>query len=130
MYKKIISDEIRAYKKKIGINLAARRKEKGLSQANLAELVGISTSSLGCIEIGRSQPKIDTLWKFAKILGIQPHEIYINEPNKSEKELRETRNKLNEANIKLEEANKTIEKLKFCKKLVQELGKIYDKEIL
>jgi len=54
----------------------------------------------------------------------------INEPNKSEKELRETRNKLNEANMKLEEASKTIEKFKYCKKLVQELGKIYDKEIL
>ena len=42
-------------------NIASLRKEKGISQKHLAEVLNISTSTLGMWEIGKREPSIDKL---------------------------------------------------------------------
>lgn len=48
--------------------------EKGrqVTQAELAELAGVSTAAWSTWEAGRSQPPLDTLEKVAQVLGIDP----------------------------------------------------------
>lgn len=45
----------------IGDNVSLLRREKGLTQANFAELVGVSDRTISNIENGREVPNGDTL---------------------------------------------------------------------
>lgn len=48
------------------------RKKKGLTQHELAALSDISQTALSQIETGETQPKLETIAKICKGLGIEP----------------------------------------------------------
>lgn len=61
--------------KKLGKNIKYFRKERELTQEELAEKVGVSLEFIGRIEIATSKPSLDTLFKIAKALNIEPYEL-------------------------------------------------------
>ena len=54
----------------IGKKICKLRKEKGFSLSKLAEIAGISKSTLSAIESGESNPTISTLWAIANALNV------------------------------------------------------------
>src|SRR4051794_26943127 len=54
----------------VGINLRRLRSKRGLSLQQLAQRSGVSRAMLGQIEIGRSAPTINLLWKIARALDV------------------------------------------------------------
>ena len=56
-------------------NLKLARIKKNLTQKQLAELVGVSSSSINRIETGKQILKIDMLNKLAEILEIPVNEL-------------------------------------------------------
>lgn len=67
MYNSINGGE---YVPNIGENIKKIRKEKKKTQAQLAQLAGISRSYLGDLENNRKSPSMDTLFKLSKNLGV------------------------------------------------------------
>ena len=63
-------------KKMLGKRIKYIRKQRGLTQEQLAEKVGIGTPNISYIECGKFAPAIDTLEKIAKILNVEPYELY------------------------------------------------------
>jgi transcriptional regulator with XRE-family HTH domain len=61
--------------KKLGKNIKNIRKDKGLTQDKLSEKVKLSIEFIGRIEIATSKPSLDTLFKIAKVLDIEPYEL-------------------------------------------------------
>lgn len=59
----------------IGENLKKIRKSRNLTQEKIAELTGLPQSTISNIEKNISSPKIDTLSKLAKGLGIEVSEL-------------------------------------------------------
>ncbi|MCO1599791.1 helix-turn-helix domain-containing protein [Desulfosporosinus nitroreducens] len=51
--------------------IAIFRKSKRMTQSELANSVGISKGHIAAIEEGRKQPKIKTLARIAKCLGVE-----------------------------------------------------------
>lgn len=91
--------DVEKFKKKLGVNIKFYRELKAITQEQLAEMAGIGTSSLGCIEIGLSMPKPETLINLARALEIEVGEFF------------DTSNVKNiDRNIKL--ANTKIDKIK------------------
>ena len=60
---------------KFGLKLKMERTKKSLSQEKLAELAGISATSIGAIERGTSVPSLDTIAALAKALGMEITEL-------------------------------------------------------
>ena len=54
----------------VGENLRRLRTRRGLSLDRLAKASGVSRAMLGQIELGRSAPTINVLWKIAKALDL------------------------------------------------------------
>lgn len=54
----------------VGERIKELRKEKGLTQKQLGELSGLSTTQIGHYEQGFRKPKIDTMNKIARALGV------------------------------------------------------------
>jgi transcriptional regulator with XRE-family HTH domain len=54
----------------VGENLRRQRTRRGLSLDRLAKASGVSRAMLGQIELGRSAPTINVLWKIAAALGL------------------------------------------------------------
>ena len=54
----------------VGDNLRRFRTRHGLSLERLAKASGVSRAMLGQIELGRSSPTINVLWKIAKALDV------------------------------------------------------------
>lgn len=54
----------------ISNNLKYLRKQKGYTQQELADKVGIKRSLIGAYEEGRADPRIDTLIKIGKVMGL------------------------------------------------------------
>ncbi len=54
----------------VGENLRLLRKRHGLSLEKLAERSGVSRAMLNQIELGRSTPTINVLWRIASALGV------------------------------------------------------------
>ena len=50
--------------------IAALRRQKGLSQAQLANLLGVSPSAVGMYEQGRREPSADTLVALSEVFGV------------------------------------------------------------
>jgi len=59
----------------IGQRLARLRQAKGLTQAQLAQQVGYSHSSIAYIEAGLSFPALDQTMALANVLGVHPDEL-------------------------------------------------------
>ena len=57
------------------LNLKVARVKKNLTQKQLAELVGVSSSTINRIETGKQVLKLDMLSKLAEVLEIQVNEL-------------------------------------------------------
>ncbi len=76
--KQELNQEKHLINKKIGKRIAHYRQEIGLTQAQLAQIVGFSTSWIQQIEYGNTQPSIAKIIIFANALGVTPQQL-INE---------------------------------------------------
>lgn len=63
----------------IGNNMLAHRKKSGLTQAELAEIAGISDRTYADIERGTVNMRLQTLLKICEGLGITPDDILVSE---------------------------------------------------
>lgn len=59
----------------IGQNIQNHRKMKRITQETLAELVGISATTISHIEIGVRNPSLDTLINIANALGVTSDQL-------------------------------------------------------
>lgn len=64
-------------KKQFGQRIKYLRKRKGLSQEKLAEMLGLSTRSLGNIETGRYFMSLPNIEKLIDALEIEPYELFV-----------------------------------------------------
>ena len=55
---------------KVGLEIKRLRKENKLTQAELAEAIGVSRSSIEKYETGRAKPSVDVQGKLAKLFNI------------------------------------------------------------
>lgn len=58
-------------------NLKELRKKKGLTQAELANIVGVSDVTINRYELGLRTPKIDNILKIANALEVNP-QLFLN----------------------------------------------------
>ncbi len=56
----------------LGHKLRSLREEYGLTQAQLANLAGVTAGLIGQIEQGKVQPSLKTLEKLAEVMGVSP----------------------------------------------------------
>lgn len=63
--------------KEIGLKIAYYRKKKGYTQAQLAEIVGISSNYISLIERGNNghSYSMETLFKIAKALNVNVNDL-------------------------------------------------------
>lgn len=54
----------------LGKQIASRRKQLNISQADLAEMAGVSLRTLSAIENGDANPSVDVLSKVLEPLGL------------------------------------------------------------
>ena len=54
----------------VGQNIRSIRNERGLTQKQLGELCGIKEANIRKYELGKANPKIETIEKIAKALGV------------------------------------------------------------
>lgn len=59
-----------------GKNLRLIRKSKGLSMEKLADLAEFEYSQISRIELGQINTSIDTVFKLAKALSVEPKELF------------------------------------------------------
>ena len=78
----------------LGKKIQEIRKSKNFTQENMAELLGIETSSLSNIERGKYYPTAENLAKIADILDVEPFKLYIFNHNKSIQELKSDINEM------------------------------------
>ena len=64
------------YLKAFGKRLAEIRKAKGFTQESLAEKADVTALTVSYIEQGRQWPRISTLQKLAKCLGVPVAEMF------------------------------------------------------
>lgn len=60
----------------LGLNIKAERNRKDLSQAQLAELVDLSPTSITSIEKGRQIPNAINLYLIAKVLEVDINDLF------------------------------------------------------
>jgi len=65
----------------VGQVIQKHRKATGMSQEVLSGLAGLDRTHYSKIERGLRSPTIDTLFKIAHALNIQPHELMISIEN-------------------------------------------------
>jgi transcriptional regulator with XRE-family HTH domain len=63
----------------VGANLRRLRTRRGLSLERLSHASGVSRAMLGQVELGRSTPTINVVWKIARALGV-PFSALITDP--------------------------------------------------
>ena len=71
-------------KQLIGKRIKDIRKSKNLTQEQLAEYIGIETSSISNIENGKYFPTAENLDKILSVLNISPTELFITEYNQNQ----------------------------------------------
>lgn len=76
-------------KRAVGKRIKIVRQQNGLTQDQLAENVGLSPKYISGIERGVENPTMDILLRVAKILGVEPYDLFLfGESEESEKALR------------------------------------------
>ena len=70
------SPQEKKYMQAFGKRLAEVRKSRGLTQEGLAEKLDISAVSITYLETGRRWPRLITLQKIAKCLGVPVAELF------------------------------------------------------
>jgi transcriptional regulator with XRE-family HTH domain len=70
-------------------NLKKTRRLKGLTQEQLAEKADVSSHYVAMVETRKTFPKPEMLERFAKTLGIEPHQLFTveNNPNAPDERL-------------------------------------------
>lgn len=63
--------------KLVGLAIKKYRKRKGLTQEALSGLAGLDRTHYSKIERGLRSPSLDSIFKIATALNIQPHELII-----------------------------------------------------
>lgn len=58
-----------------GAKVKELREAAGLTQVALAKKAGVQQGQLSEIEIGKRIPRLDTIKKLARALGVPPHEL-------------------------------------------------------
>lgn len=85
-------------------NLKKYRKQNNLSQAELSELCGVATGTIGNIECGLSKPSFDLLLTMSGVLKISPALLFSEDkialsadknPTETKQLLQTIRNKIN-----------------------------------
>ncbi|KAB7752780.1 helix-turn-helix domain-containing protein [Mycolicibacterium mucogenicum] len=51
--------------------LINQRKALGLTQTDIARLLSVTSSTVGHFELGRATPRLDTLERYAAVVGMQ-----------------------------------------------------------
>ena len=64
----------------LGKHIANLRKQKGMSQEEFAELSGKMINTISNIERGLADPRITTLYSFAKTLNISIQDLLVDTP--------------------------------------------------
>lgn len=59
----------------IGPRLRRTRIVKEVSQETLSQKTGVAVSTIIRIEQGKATPKLQTVWKFAEVLGVDPKHL-------------------------------------------------------
>ena len=62
-------------RKAFGVVISKLRVEKGLTQEKMSGLAGIARSHLVALENGEKTVKLDTMWRIADALEINPSEL-------------------------------------------------------
>ena len=76
-------------KRAVGKRIKIVRQRSGLTQDQLAEQVGLSPKYISGIERGVENPTMDILIRVAKMLGVEPYDLFLfGESEESEKALR------------------------------------------
>lgn len=65
--------------REIGDKLRAARKKAGLTQAEVAELAGLSDRTYADIERGETNMRVETLLRICKVLNITPNHVLTND---------------------------------------------------
>lgn len=63
-------------KRTIGDMIRFYRMSRNLSQARLAEMIGVSTSTIGMYETGRREPNMDTIEALADAFNIKKRDLF------------------------------------------------------
>ena len=64
----------------LGPRIAALRRDANMSQAELAQALAISPSTVGMYEQGRREPSVDVLVAMAKVFGVTTDYLLTGEP--------------------------------------------------
>jgi transcriptional regulator with XRE-family HTH domain len=76
-------------KRAVGKRIKIVRQRSGLTQDQLAEQVGLSPKYISGIERGVENPTMDILIRLAKMLGVEPYDLFLfGESEETEKALR------------------------------------------
>ena len=73
-------------RKTVGIVISTLRVQKGLTQEQLSGLAGIARSHLAALAKGGKVAKIDTVWRIAEALGVDPSELVRETEQEGQKE--------------------------------------------
>lgn len=65
--------------RRIGEHIREGRKAKGLTLAQLADRTGLSVGFLSQIELGKNSASVETLYRIATALGVQPGDFFQNQ---------------------------------------------------
>ena len=68
-------------KRTIGDMIRFYRMSRNLSQARLAEMIGVSTSTIGMYETGRREPNMDTIEALADAFNIKKRDLFPDDDN-------------------------------------------------
>lgn len=67
----------RRYRKYVAANIRRQRKVLGLTQAELAEMVGVTPRTLQLIERAKQAPSFDGLVRIATALQVEPGDLFL-----------------------------------------------------
>ncbi len=73
-------------RKAFGVVISKLRVQKGLTQESLSGLAGIARSHLAALENGEKTAKMDTVWRIAEALGVDPSELVRETEHEGQKE--------------------------------------------
>jgi len=89
----IMAEEIKEYKKNLGINVKKEREFRGLSREDMAKILGLSASSIGKMESGERGITFESLIMYSKAFNISADTLLkkanLFEPAVSEEFLKE-----------------------------------------
>ena len=69
-----------------GLALAAARKGAGVTQADVAEVLGVSQTTVSAWERGRIEISVGSLIDYAKAIGVSANSLYVPRPDRGDVE--------------------------------------------